>query len=162
MTKLTQREAVFNAITSVLADHGVEFEAGTDVGPSMNKDIRSEVNAILFEGFRQGKIEISKEYSDSDLKAYVSGLQSNWIRKDKRLNGNTQYIAKNPGSRAGSGDAQLKAMRGLLKSLPAGSAEASEVQTHIDRRVSELSASKVKTTVDFANLPEALRAKFQG
>lgn len=160
MTKQTQRDAVFTAITNVLSENGVKFEEGQDVSSLMNRDLRGQVNEILFQGFRSGSIEISKEYADGELKAYVSGLQSNWIRKDKRLNGNTQYVAKNPGSRAGSGDEQLKAMRALLKTLTPGSADHSEVQAHIDARVSEIGASKAKTTVDFSALPEALRNKF--
>jgi hypothetical protein len=160
MTKQTQRDAVFTGITNVLAEHNITFEEGQDVGEIMTRELRSEVNAILFAGFKAGTIEISKEYNDTELKAYVSGLQSNWIRKDKRLNGGMQYVAKNPGSRAGSGDDQLKAMRALLKSLQVGSADHAEVQSCIDKRVGELNASKVKTTVDFSALPEALRNKF--
>ncbi len=160
MTKLNQRDAVFNAITSVLAENDVAFEAGQDVTPHMTRAIRGQVNTILFQSFKEGKIELSQEYADAELKAYVSGLQSNWIRKDKRLNGGISYVAKNPGSRAGSGDDQLKAMRALLKTLTPGSADYTEVESHIEARVSSLSASKVKSTVNFDALPEGLRAKF--
>lgn len=162
MSKLSQREAVFTTITNTLSENGIHFEEGQDVSPLMTREIRSQVNAILFESFKAGKIELSKEFDDAGLKAYVSGLQSNWIRKDKRLNGNTAYVAKNPGSRAGSGDEQLKAMRALIKTLDPGSEDAAEVQRHIDARVAELSVSKVKTSVDYSALPEALRSKFQG
>jgi len=41
---------------------------------------------------------------DAKLRSYCSGLQSNWLRKDTRLNGGVKYVAKNPGSRAGSTD----------------------------------------------------------
>jgi hypothetical protein len=160
MSKFSQKEAVYNAITSVLAENSVEFSEGTDVSTLMNREIRSSVNQVLFEGFRSDSIELDRTFTDVELKAYVSGLQSNWIRKDKRLNGNTQYIAKNPGSRAGSGDAQLKAMRALLSTLTETSDKA-EVQSHIDARVLEIGASKAKkVTIDLAMLPEALRAKF--
>lgn len=152
MTKMSQKEAVFQAVKNVCG----EQEAYT---PS--KEQRAQVNAILFEGFRSGQIELDREFNDSDLKSYVSGLQSNWLRKDKRLNGNVSYVAKNPGSRAGSGDPQLKAMRALLSTLTTD-ADRAEVQSHIDTRIAEINASKKKTVaVDFSALPADLAAKFQ-
>lgn len=152
MTKMSQKEAVFQAVKNVCGEQEVY---------TPSKEQRAQVNAILFEGFRSGSIELDREFTDSDLKGYVSGLQSNWLRKDKRLNGNVSYVAKNPGSRAGSGDASLKAMRALLSTLTTESDKA-EVQSHIDSRIAEINASKKKTTpVDFSALPADLAAKFQ-
>lgn len=151
MTKMTQKEAVFQAVKNV---------CGEQESYTPSKEQRSQVNAILFEGFRSGTIELDREFTDSDLKSYVSGLQSNWLRKDKRLNGNVAYVAKNPGSRAGSGDASLKAMRALLSTLTTEEDKA-EVQGHIDARISEINASKKKSvTVDFSALPADLASKF--
>jgi hypothetical protein len=125
----------------------------------MTRELRSQVNQVLFEGFRSGSVELDREFNDSDLKAYVSGLQSNWLRKDKRLNGGAKYSAKNPGSRIGSSDPSLKAMRALLTTLTTESYRA-EVQAAIDTRVSEIQASKVKkVTIDTSVLPAEL-AKF--
>lgn len=153
MSKMNQKEAVFQAICNVTGFKGEGVL-------SITKEQRSQVNAILFEGFRAGTIELDREYSDSDLKSYVSGLQSNWIRKDKRLNGGTQYVAKNPGSRAGSTDPQLKAMRALLSTLTDES-ERAEVQSHIDAKVAEIAAAKQTKVVDFSALPADLAAKFR-
>ena len=159
MTKQSQKEAVFQAVTNVLTEAGIAVEG--NVQTHMTRELRSQVNNILFEGFRAGSVELDREFSDSELKAYVSGLQSNWLRKDKRLNGNVAYIAKNPGSRAGSGDAQLKAMRGLLSTLTAGTPDYAEVETAISARVSEIAATKVKAKpIDFSALPASLK-KFQ-
>ena len=159
MSKQSQKEAVFTAVSNVLSQNGTPIVEGEAV--EMNKELRAQVNAILFEGFRSGTIELDKtDISDSDLKGYVSGLQSNWLRKDKRLNGGTQYVAKNPGSRAGSGDAQLKAMRALMTTLTTES-EKAEVQAYIDARVTEINASKAKkVTIDFSALPADLASKF--
>lgn len=158
MSKSTQKEAVFTAVVNVLAQQGIKIVEGTAV--AMTKEFRAQVNNILFEGFRNGTIELDREYSDSDLKGYVSGLQSNWLRKDKRLNGGVAYIAKNPGSRAGSGDPSLKAMRTLMSTLTTDSDKA-EVQEHIDTRLAEIQASKAKSvTIDFSVLPADLQAKF--
>lgn len=159
MSKLSQKEAVYNAVTSVLSENNISVSEGTDVSTLMTRELRSQVNQVLFEGFRSGSVELDREYSDSDLKAYVSGLQSNWLRKDKRLNGGAKYSAKNPGSRIGSSDPQLKAMRALLTTLTSES-DRLEVQSAIDTRVSEIQASKVKkVTIDTESLPADL-AKF--
>ena len=92
-----QKEATYQAIVNVTGHTG---EGVLEI----SKEQRAQVNMILFQGFRAGTIQLDREFTDADLKSYVSGLQSNWIRKDKRLNGGVQYTAKNPGSRAGSGD----------------------------------------------------------
>jgi hypothetical protein len=158
MSKQSQKEAVFTAVVNVLAQENISIVEGQPV--AMTKEYRALVNNILFEGFRNGTIELDREFSDSDLKGYVSGLQSNWLRKDKRLNGGIQYVAKNPGSRAGSGDPSLKAMRTLMSTLTTDSDKA-EVQAHIDTRLSEIQASKAKSvTIDYSVLPADLAAKF--
>ena len=160
MSKVTQKEAVFNAVTSVLNESNIEVSDGTDINTLMNKELRSQVNAILFEGFRNETVELDKEFTDSDLKGYVSGLQSNWLRKDKRLNGGTQYVAKNPGSRVGSSDPSLKAMRTLLSTLTSETDKV-EVQAAIDNRIAEIQISKVKAvSIDASVLPADLVAKF--
>ena len=137
MNKMTQKEAVFQAVTNVV---GVQ-----DGAYQPTKEQRASVNQILFEGFRSGSIECETEYTDSELKGYVSGLQSNWLRKDKRLNGNTKYVAKNPGSRAGSSDAQIKALRALM-STKSDASEVAEIQSFIDKRLAEIKPTK---TVSF-------------
>ena len=158
MSKLSQKEAVYSAITSVLAENNITVGDGENVGALMTRELRSQVNAILFQSFREGSVELEGTYSDSDLKGYVSGLQSNWLRKDKRLNGGAQYSAKNPGSRIGSGDSQLKAMRALLTTLTTES-DRQEVQAAINTRVNQIQAAKVKTVaIDAESLPAALRS----
>jgi hypothetical protein len=142
MTKMTQKEAVFQAVTNITGHNG-------DGPVVISKEQRAQVNAILFEGFRNGKIELDREYTDSDLKGYVSGLQSNWLRKDTRLNGGTKYVAKNPGSRAGSSDPSLKAMIALLSTLTDES-ERAEVQSYIDAKRAEIAATKQAKVVDFS------------
>lgn len=157
MSTQSQKDAVYTAIVSVLNENSISFNESTDIGPLMTRELRSQVNQILFEGFRSGNITLDKVLSDVDLKGYVSGLQSNWIRKDKRLNGGVSYTTKNPGSRVGSADPQLKAMRLLLSTL-SSEEEKSEVQSAIDARVAEINASKIKKTViNTEVLPESLK-----
>ena len=154
MSKITQKEAVYNAVINVCG----KLEEGATYSPT--REQRSQINAILFEGFKSETIELGKTFDDSTLKGYVSGVQSNWLRKDKRLNGGTAYIAKNPGSRQGVTDPQLKAMRALLSTLT-DETERAEVQNFIDARIKEIGVTKVKKEVDFSVLPTELVTKFK-
>jgi hypothetical protein len=148
---MNQKEAVFQAVVNVTGFTG-------DGAVEISKEQRASVSAILIEGFRSGAIELQREFDDKELKSYVSGLLSNWLRKDTRLNGGSKYEAKNPGSRAGSGDAALTAMRALLTTLTDPNDKA-EVQAHIDARMAELTKAKA-VTIDFSKLPADLVAKF--
>ena len=148
---MNQKEAVFMAVINVCGT--------TDGQYTPTREQRAQVNAILFEGVRSGQVECDTEYDAAGLKQYVSGLQSNWLRKDKRLNGGVKYEAKNPGSRAGVADPQLKNMRALLSTLT-DPTERSEVEGYIATRVSEVAATKPVKAIDFSALPEAL-AKFK-
>jgi hypothetical protein len=150
MTKMKQKDAVRQALINVCGE--------TDGAFKPTKEERAQVNQILFEGFKSKQIELSREYTDSELKAYVSGLQSNWLRKDKELNGGVQYVAKNPGSRAGSTDASVRAMRELLKTKNDPS-EREEIQSFIDKRLSEIRPAKT-VTINVSDLPAELQAKY--
>lgn len=161
MSKVNQKEGVFAAVMNVLDAAGIAFTEGMIVKNSMTKELRAQVNAILFEGFRTDGIEMEGEKTDSDLKQYVSGLQSNWLNKDKRLNGGVIYAAKNPGSRTGSTDGQVKALRALLAQTTDES-EKIEIQGYLDARLETIGIAKAKTvTVNFQDLPEALRVKYE-
>ena len=150
MSKMNQKDAVFAAVTNVCGTQEGKYEP--------TKEQRAQVNNILFAGFQSGKIELEKEYDEKGLKSYVSGLQSNWLRKDPRLNGNVKYVAKNPGSRVGSTDASVKAMRALLatKSDPS---ERAEIQSFIDARLATIKPTKT-VEINVADLPAELREKY--
>jgi hypothetical protein len=149
MEKLSQKEAVFKAVTNTVGQDN-------DGAYKPTKEERGVVNNILFESFKAGEINYDGELpSDTDLKSYVSGLQSNWLRKDKRLNGGVQYVAKNPGSRAGSTDPQIVAMRRLLSKVETKT-DRDQIQAHIDRRLAEVKPTKT-VTINIADLPEELK-----
>lgn len=144
---MNQREAVFTVVSSVVGD----IQPNTKV--SLNDRQKEIVHSTLVQMFLNGEAEIKGVRTDDYLKKYVPGLVNNWLRKDLRLNGNTPYVTKNPGSRAGSGDESLKAMRALLAATTDSTARAI-IQGEIDKRVSEL---KPKPTLDISKLPEHLR-----
>ena len=148
---MNQKEAVYSAVVNVTG-----FTGEGVCSPS--REQRAQINAILFEGFRGGKIQLDREFDDTELKSYVSGLLSNWLRKDKRLNGNVSYVAKNPGSKAGSADPTIKALRALMSTLTSAKDKA-EIQEAIDARIAEI---KPKVQVDLSALPEHIKTKYVG
>lgn len=98
---MNQKEAVYQAIRE-LKRSDVEAAEKTGTPVTLSKQEKAIVQQKLFEGFRAGKIQYNNELpSDDALLNYVSGLTSNWLRKDKRLNGNTTYSPRRPGSRTG-------------------------------------------------------------
>lgn len=161
MSKQTQKEAVYVAIMSVFSDNGVKVESGKRV--NMSREYRAIVNQILFQGFKSGRIELATPEilaSDEELRNYVSGLQSNWLRKDTRLNGGEKYKPENPGIRTGTGDTQLKALRQLMSTMTVAT-ERAEVQQHINARIAQLRAAnkpkKPAPKIDVSQLPAALK-----
>ena len=147
MTKMKQKDAVVQALRNVCSD--------VDGAYTPTPEQRKSVNQILFEGFRNETIELSKTYDDAQLKSYCSGLTSNWLRKHKELNGGVAYVPKNPGSRAGSTDPSVKAMRLLLQSKTDPS-ERAEIQAFIDKRVAEIKPAKT-VTINVSDLPAELQ-----
>jgi len=161
---ITQREAVYNATHQVLKENNISFEDGDNVADVIS-DHRDAVIAIVVEGFKNGTIELKDTPSNQEklanptkLRSYVSGLVSNWYRKDKRFNGNTKYVAKNPGSRTGQSDSKLKALRNLKKMLETKGQDSTEVDSYIEARLEELNAEKAKKIeVNMDEIPAELK-----
>ena len=146
--QLSQKEGVFEAITRVLGK--TEFEEPV----KLERDDREKVRKIIFDGFKSGNIVFNQDMpDDKELMTYTSGLVSNWLRKDSRLNGDTKYEPKNPGARAGSGDEQLKAMKALREAQTDPKIKA-EIEKEIEKRLAEL---KPRKDINVNALPEHLR-----
>jgi hypothetical protein len=145
---MKQKDAVFNAIVAL---RGTPTFTGA---VELTSEERKSVSKTLFDGIKDSSITYEGDTSsDAKLTQYVSGLISNWLRKDSRLNGNTVYVPKNPGTRTGQGDDQMRAMRTLLNQTE--DAEAREqIQAAIDERAKEL---RPKKTINLDALPEKLR-----
>lgn len=153
---MKQREAVYKAVCDVT---GTEDFGGA---VELTKEQRESVHEQVMDGFNNGEIDFSdsakaKYDTEAKLSGYVSGLISNWLRKDKRLNGNTTYQPKNPGSRTGQGDPQIRELRKLLK-IHSGTPKESEIQAFIDTRVAQIASEKVKNVeIDYSMLPPELQ-----
>ena len=145
---MTQKDAVLGAVTQVLTNNNILFTpSSTNVVPLLTRDLCLQINAVLVAEFTAGNVELSNEAKNklsnvTDLRAYVSGLVSNWVRKDPRLNGGI-VIATTSSSRSTvnnkviKADPQLQALRKLYSSQVEPS-KRQEIQSHIDRRVAEL------------------------
>ena len=147
---MNQKEATYEAIVGITGYNG-----GDACKPTPEQ--RKRINEVLCAGFRNGSISLEREFTDKELTVYVSGLISNWLRKDKRLNGDVKYVAKNPGSRSGVGDVQLKNLKALLSTVdPEDEAAVTEIQGYIEAREAEIAAAK-KPVINVDALPESLR-----
>jgi len=157
---MNQKEGVFAAINSVLTEADKTIVDGEKV--ELTDTERASVTMIVAEGLHAGDISMSADakakYDTVDkLKTkYVPGLVSNWLRKDLRLNGGEKYKAKNPGSRAGQGDEQLKNLK-LLKQTITDPEQQVKVQEAIDARIAEIKKEKAeKIEVDMSKIPAEL------
>ena len=156
MSNVNQKTGVFNAVTSVLEQDS--FDSACE----LSKEQRAQVIEIVTEGFIAEEIEMSaearaKHNTDAKMKTYTNGLVSNWLRKDKRLNGGEQYKAKNPGSRAGSGDKVIKELKKLMSTFTEQD-QIDAVQTEIDKRLTSLKAEKAKSVeIDMSLIPDDLK-----
>lgn len=166
---MNQREAVYVTTMNVLADNNVNFddEQAGGVEKVLTKDMRATVILTICQGFLAGEVEMSEDgkakyfADEKKLKSYVNGLVSNWYRKDKRLNGGVKHEIKNPGSRAGAGDDQIKALK-ALRETKVGDAEAlAAIDAAIEARKSEIKpTNKVELTdAMIALIPADLKAK---
>lgn len=142
---MTQGEAVFQAVNQVMGEQDGAYQ------PS--KAQLEAIHETVLGFFTSGATSHSKNPTEAELRKYIPGLVNNWLRKDTRLNGGTKYVAKRPGSRSGSGDESIKAMRTLLAMTTDVEAKAA-IQQEIDKRISEL---RPAPTLNVAALPEALR-----
>ena len=155
---MQQNDAVFHAVCGALGQDSF------DLAVELTKEERDNVVQIVTSGILSGKVDFTasakaKYDTDAKVKGYVGGMVSNHLRKDKRLNGGAKFEVKNPGSRSGAGDDQLKALKALRSTLSDADA-ITEIDAAIFSRTAELNSAKVAKKVKTINLdalPEALR-----
>ena len=144
---LSQKDGVFSAIQSLLKEHKIKFTNESKL--ELTKDQKSIVYNLVSVGLHEGHIVLSdgarSKYNSVDKlrKEYVPGLVSNWIRKDKRLNGNVEHEIKNPGSRSGQGDDKVKQLKNILKHPKLSPEQRKVVEQRLKERQDEL--KKLKT-----------------
>lgn len=160
MTKLSQKESVFQAVLEVLDLSSVEGKI------ALTKEQKKNVVSIVVGSIAAEETEFSadakaKHDTPEKIASYVGGLVNNWLRKDTRLNGGEVYQIQNPGSRAGQGDEVLKELN-KLKSSVSDPSHLEAIESAIEARKSEVMATKTakkasNITIDVSKIPEELR-----
>lgn len=91
---LSQREAVYLAVMGCFEKSGVKFTSGK-AADLLNPEMRKQITDTICADFKAGKVALretpnnkEKLGDDKSLRVYVTGLINNWLRRDKRLNGN--------------------------------------------------------------------------
>lgn len=153
MSKLSQKDGVFAAVTSYLKDQDRQLVDGQPV--SLSKEDSKTLIGMIAMSIQEGLIEVSEAkmstmVEDADYRKYASNLLNNWTRKDLRLNGGEKYETQNPGSRAGAGDETIKALKTLRASLTDDD-QIEEVSKAIVERLALLKAERTKTKVKEVN-----------
>jgi hypothetical protein len=158
---VNQKVGVTNAVLSLFPDY--ELNGEVILASLLTSEHKKQLRAILVEGFKAGEIAMTEKAQakylatgqETALNKYVSGLLDNWIRKNPEFNNKLKYITKNPGSRAGSGDDQVRAMRNLKKTTNDQSVIA-EIDEAIAERLAEIKPTQT-VEINVEALPEHLR-----
>ena len=145
---MNQKEGVFQAVVGLVGD--------VDGAVQLDREQKRELISILAGQLEAGDIEVSEAKRAKCTEAkhwrdYASNILNNWTRKDTRLNGGERYVAKNPGSRAGSGDDQVRELR-KLKSTMTNPDHIAKVDQAIAERIAELKAEKAKASIESIDL----------
>ena len=159
----SQKQAVCSSLISVLNERGVEYELNGEVNIKdvLIKDDYEKVRMIITEGLEAGIISFSEQAqakycgNDKEMKKYVNGLIKNWVKKNPEFNNGVKYKPTNPGSRTGSGDEQIRAMRALKKTTN-DPATLEAIDVEIANRIAEIKP-KETITINVDDLPESLK-----
>jgi hypothetical protein len=130
---------------------------------ALSKEQRQSVVATITSGLQDGSVALSEAArgrfdTEAKVKAYATGLVTNWLLKSKELNGGAVYAPKNPGIRSGS-DAyrQSAALAASIEAsgetVPAELAEFIAANTPAPK----VKAAKKVAALDFSALPEELQ-----
>ena len=156
---MKQRESVYEAVVTVL---GAAYDPSTAV--ALSADERTQVVGLIVKDIVDGKVDFSDEAaakydSEAKIKTYVSGLVSNWLRRDERLNGGGKYSPTKTGTRTKTGDEQLSALKNLKKQMVAAgnTVDLPKVVEAITKRETELKAATAQSiSVDLSQVPADL------
>ena len=145
---MNQRQAVAAAVRSV-----VEVDPKIPVLDYITKDQLKLVHAKVADLFIRGEVDLKGNRTNAWIIKYVPSLVNNWLRKDLDLNGGKPYEAKNPGSRQGSGDETLKAMKMLLN-ITTNESDRKAIEEEIAKR--QAAIKPAPKMPDFSKLPASL------
>lgn len=157
---ISQKDGVYSAVTAFLEEHNIPFEESSKP-VVLSTDQRKTIVMMLVKATDAGELTRKSNKSGQTLEQYWSGTLSNWLRRDPRLNGGHENVQpKNPGSRAGTGDAELRELKKLMKQVEVTGNEEhiAAVKEAIDARTKIVEAERAKKiAVDLSKIdPELL------
>jgi hypothetical protein len=83
---MSQRDAVYQAVV------GVKGVLAPGEAYVLTPQDRVKARIALMEMFSVGDVVLIKDMTQDQVWGYLSGLISNWLRKDTRLNGGVKYV----------------------------------------------------------------------
>lgn len=159
MAKYSQKEAVYLAISSFMQENDRQFDNGDklDLSSEDRKTIVTMIVAAIDIGDMEFSVEAAAKHNTPEkIRNYSTGLLSNWLRKDERLNGGAKHSIKNPGSRIGQDDDVVKTLKQLKKELT-NIREIAAVDGEIEARLEWLRNEKQKSVlIDKSSIPKHL------
>ncbi len=154
MASSEQKDSVYKAVIEVFNSSNINFIEGMDARQLIDRSLRKDIIENLMNQFQIGQIPLSSK--QNDLKEYVSGLLSNWLRKDLRLNGGMRYKVKSPGVRKGQQDPLIKNLRTLQSTLEPGSQAFQATQSRIEQRLVQIKVEQAPA-IDRSAIPVDLQ-----
>lgn len=151
---ISQSDAVFLATKSVLGDR---YSPSVPVASVATDTDRQAIHALLVSGFQQGGIRLSEKIDVNDMKElnkYVSGLISNWWKKNPALHGGQKYTPKSTRPQSSS---QLKAVMALRAECEAKGNTEGVAQCDAYIAKIEAEAAAKKNAINESKIPVELR-----
>lgn len=151
---MSQKDGTFNVVKTVLNDFKREINPTEQV--VLSSEERAGCIQRLCSMLENKTIFTSKNYNESGRKTYAGGLLSNWLKKDRRLNGDIEFQLKNPGSRANNTTPEIIELKKLHKHVK-GTEDESKVKSMLDDKVTEHRQSRQMQAIDITLIPAELQ-----
>lgn len=158
---MIQKEVVFTTTMKVL---GGDFKEGlvcSDFFKSHPKK-KEELVQLMTESLENGEWTIKSEKANENVTQYINSVIANFFRRDTRLNGGTEYVAVNPGSKTGSRDPKIKNMKLLLATQEEGSEAYDKIKAKIEFLLEEARELKASKEIDATVLDPEFQAMIPG
>ena len=159
MAKYNQKEAVYEAVSAFMHENNRVINDGDSV--DLSSEDRKTIVTMIVTAISVGDMEFSLEAANNydtpeKVRNYSTGLLSNWLRKDTRLNGGARHSIKNPGSKVGQSDPLIKQLKALKKELT-NPKEIAKVDAEINTCIEQLRLKKSKNaSINKDDLPAHL------
>lgn len=135
-SSISQKQAVVDGVKNVL---GSNFDPSVPAKQQLSSSQISSIKDSIVTGITSGSVVYKGDNTNTaKVKAYVSGLISNHLRKAKELNGGSGYTPSQKRPNGGKKDSVISELKTLLSTLEAGSEAYSEVESEITKRLTSI------------------------